>query len=80
MPGPLAEARVLFHLIIEQKSLFVSLLWSQTSTQSFLLPAIFHGIHVGWEQRQCVWGLLVALVLIALDREAVHTDLICSCL
>lgn len=26
------------------------------------LCAIFHGIHVGWEQRQCVWGLCIKTV------------------
>lgn len=63
MSGPLPEARLLFRLIIEQKSLFVSQPQSQTTTRSSLsfLHAIIHGIHVGWEQRLWFWELLCLL-------------------
>lgn len=37
------------------------------------LCAIFHGIHVGWEQRQCVWGLCII-------RRCRQTRPMCSCL
>lgn len=43
------------------------------------LHAIFHGIHVGWEQRRRVWGLC-CLILVALCTKAVQTDPACSCL
>lgn len=51
------EAWLLFQLITEQKSL-VFRPWSLAATRPpFSLCAVFHGTHVGWEQRQCAWGL-----------------------
>lgn len=71
---PLPEARLLFHLIIEQKSLFVSLPWSQTSTQSSLLSSChFSQNPCGMGTEAAYLGTVSCLIPMALFREAVPT-------
>lgn len=78
MSGPLPEARLLFHLIIGQKSLFVSLPRSQTSTRSSLLsPCHFSQNPRGRGTEAACLGTLCHLLLIALRTKAVQTDPAC---
>lgn len=57
---------LLFQLIIEQRvTLFVFRPWSQAAAAPFPLFVPFSTAPVGWEQRQCAWGLCVEAVQMA---------------
>lgn len=49
-------------LLNRSRFLFLGLGHKQPPGPLSSLCAIFHGTHVGWEQRQCVWGLRVEAV------------------
>ena len=68
-------------LLNRSRFLFPCLGCKQPPSPLSFLHAIFHGIHVGWEQRQCVWRLCVCCpILAALCRKPVQTAPPHSCL
>lgn len=60
MSGPLPEARLLFHLIIKQTSLFVGLPRSQKTTQSSVLSLGRFSRNPRGMGTGSVWGLGIA--------------------